>query len=326
LNLNLDELIRYTFLDLAFLILLVSLAIRIGLFFYSLIKSAAEKGRPLKYLLAALSRLFFPLYGSVSKRPVYTILRYLFHICLIVVPIWYSGHIILWQAYGIDWEWTALPDEWIDALTLIGLGFALCFFVRRIVINDIRTCSTKSDYVLIVVTALPFLTGYALSQGSAEGIPFLDTHMEAIHILTAEAMLVMAAFLFLKVKIKADRCVGCISCTLMCPTDAVVPEEIAKQRTIHYMQCLCIYCANCIRTCPEDAVQMSHELGVLRFFKMISKRSLICVELAACDCCGRFFAPISQLEKLQKTYPGNHINICTICRKRNSARKILKWE
>jgi len=72
---------------------------------------------------------------------------------------------------------------------------------------------------------------------------------------------------------------------------------------INYVQCLCVCCGTCIHTCPEGAAQFRHELSMGGFFKIISKQTLISVELIACDNCGTFFAPKPQLDKLEFSSP-----------------------
>jgi hypothetical protein len=81
-------------------------------------------------------------------------------------------------------------------MTLIFLGIAAYFVVRHIGSARLRSDSSIGDFVLIVFAALPFLTGYFLTHGSLQGIRFLEDNMRVIHVLSAEAMIVMAAFLF----------------------------------------------------------------------------------------------------------------------------------
>ncbi len=148
----------------------------------------------LKYIVASLFRWILPINKSVAKNPVFTILGYIFHICLIVVPIWFVGHISLWEESRFGWTWTALPDEWADWMTLTFLAIAVFFLLRRIFSKDIRQISTFSDYFLLIVTALPFMTGYFLSHGTLDGVPFFGDYMELIHMLSGELMLILIPF------------------------------------------------------------------------------------------------------------------------------------
>ncbi|TET67457.1 MAG: nitrate reductase [Candidatus Aminicenantes bacterium] len=147
-----------------------------------------------KYVLATFSRWLLPLNKDVAKNPVFTILGYMFHICLIVVPIWFSGHISLWEESRFEWSWTPIPDGLADWMTLIFLAIALFFLLRRIISADIRLLSTFSDYLLIVVVALPFITGYFLTHGTVDNIGFLGENIQLIHMLSGELMLILIPF------------------------------------------------------------------------------------------------------------------------------------
>ena len=147
-----------------------------------------------KYVLATFGRWLLPLNKDVAKNPVFTILGYMFHICLIVVPIWFSGHISLWEESRFEWSWTPIPDGLADWMTLIFLAIALFFLLRRIISADIRLLSTFSDYLLIVVVALPFITGYFLTHGTVDNIGFLGENIQLIHMLTGELMLILIPF------------------------------------------------------------------------------------------------------------------------------------
>jgi nitrate reductase gamma subunit len=147
-----------------------------------------------KYVLATFSRWVLPLNKDVVKNPIFTILGYIFHICLIVVPIWFSGHISLWEESRFEWFWTPIPDGLADWMTLIFLAIALFFLLRRIISADIRLLSTFSDYLLIVVVALPFITGYFLTHGTVDNIGFLGENIQLIHMLSGELMLILIPF------------------------------------------------------------------------------------------------------------------------------------
>ncbi|MBW1700998.1 MAG: nitrate reductase [Deltaproteobacteria bacterium] len=180
----------------AFLTFIIGSLLRAALFFsFSLKKDKIiYQHFSLKYVLATYARWLFPFNKDVTKNPVFTILVYVFHICLIIVPIWFSAHIALWEESRFEWYWTAIPDALADWMTLIFLAIALFFLLRRIISADIRLLSTFSDYFLIVVVALPFLSGYFLSHGTVDSIGILGDNMELIHMLSGELMLILIPF------------------------------------------------------------------------------------------------------------------------------------
>ncbi len=147
-----------------------------------------------KYVLATYARWLLPFNKDVVKNPVFVALVYIFHICLLVVPIWLSGHITLWEESRFEWSWTPIPDGLADWMTLIFLAIALFFLLRRIFSPDIRLISTFSDYLLLVVTALPFATGYFVTHGTLDRLGFIGDNMQLIHMLCGELMLVLMPF------------------------------------------------------------------------------------------------------------------------------------
>jgi hypothetical protein len=74
-----------------------------------------------------------------------------------------------------------LPEAWADWMTLLLLAIAAFLLLRRLISAEIRKASSLLDIVLILVAALPFMTGYFLKHGTLSSIPFLYDHMATIH-------------------------------------------------------------------------------------------------------------------------------------------------
>ncbi|MFH1490288.1 MAG: nitrate reductase, partial [Pseudomonadota bacterium] len=180
----------------AFLIFIIGSLFRAALFF----SISFKKDRILyqhfrwKYILATWGRWLLPINQAVAKNPVFSILGYIFHFCLIVLPIWLAGHITLWEESRFAWSWTSLPDGIADWMTVLFLAIALFFLLRRILSDDVRLLSTFSDYFLLIVTALPYLTGYFLTHGTLDSVGFLGDNMQVIHMLCGELMLILIPF------------------------------------------------------------------------------------------------------------------------------------
>ena len=180
----------------AFLIFIIGSLIRVAIF----VSLSTKKDKIIyqhfswKYVFATLVRWILPLNKDLVKNPVFSILGYIFHICLIVVPIWYAGHITLWEESRFEWSWSSIPDGLADWMTLIFLAIAIFFLLRRIFSPGIRLISAFSDYLLLIVTALPFLTGYFLTHGTLDGIGFWGDNMQLFHMLSAELMLILIPF------------------------------------------------------------------------------------------------------------------------------------
>jgi len=317
-----DYLIRHAFLRLAFLILLVGLGMRSLFFLFAVTKFSLRRQFAWRYVCANLARAMVPLHMTVPKKTLYTLLRYIFHACLVVVPVWYSGHVYLWEEYGFNWYWTPLPDVWADRLTLTVLILSGYFFIRRIIIIKTRRDFSLSAFFVIIITALAFATGYLFTSGTLDFIPFFSNHLESIHILSAELMMVMVAFLFCRTRLATDRCTGCASCQSSCPTLALTAMDAGNRRIFNYALYQCICCGACVRACPEGAAELRHEISLKRFFQIAAQPEIQSVQLAACEKCGGFFAPRPQIDKLNAAILEDYIRICPKCKQRDNARRL----
>ncbi|MCG2775360.1 MAG: 4Fe-4S dicluster domain-containing protein [Desulfobacterales bacterium] len=301
----------------AFLAFLAGLLIRLSFFACSIIRSSRNKDKRQVYTVATFGRFFLPFHKAVLKKPFYTALRYIFHICLFAVPIWLSGHISLWSESRFEWEWTALPDAWADWMTLVFLALATYFLLRRLFLTHIRQDSSILDIILIIITALPFMTGYFLTHGTLDSIAFLGDNMGIVHMLSGEAMILMALFLFCRTRLNIQRCIGCASCVQNCPTETLESSDKGKLRVFTYSHFQCICCGSCVNVCPEDAAELRHAISSKRLFQVFSKQEIRSVELEACERCGALFAPEPQMEKIGLTFAHDYIKFCPNCRKAN---------
>jgi ferredoxin len=277
--------------------------------------------------------VFAPFHRAVLKKPGYTTIRYAFHACIFIVPIWFSGHVSLWEESRFEWYWTPLPDEWADWMTLAILAACAFFLTRRMVLKN-RYAAGLSDFLLILITGLPFLTGYFLTHGTLDSIPFFETYLWYMHVISAEIMLVMIVFLFYRTRLRKKTCVGCAACVENCPTETLEFYDKDALRFFRYSQYQCICCGSCVNVCPENAATLNHAISIRHFFRMLSKDVIRDVELARCERCGVAIAPKSQAAKLGSILTANEIemsllNHCNRCKKivgRNRALLPTAWE
>jgi ferredoxin len=269
-----------------------------------------------------LARFFLPLHKAFVKKPFYTAIRYIFHVCLFVVPIWLSGHIILWSESRFEWDWAALPEAWADWMTLVFLALAAYFLLRRILSRRVWRDSSITDFVLIFIAALPFLTGYFLTHDTLGSVTFLGDNMIVIHMLCGQLMILMVLFLFYKTRFKVELCTGCASCVQNCPTETLESHDHENLRIFKYAHFQCICCGSCVSVCPEGAAELRHEINAKRLFVVSSKRQIRSVELEACEKCGAYFAPEPQMEKIGLIFDSDCIKCCPNCRKTKMGERL----
>ncbi|MEN2995063.1 MAG: TmcC family electron transfer complex membrane anchor subunit [Thermodesulfovibrio sp.] len=144
----------------------------------------------LKYTLRSITHWIIP-YASISMRrhPWFTIITFVFHICLIFTPIFLLAHIELWYE---SWKirWWSLPQSIADVMTVTVILCAILLLIRRVIQSDVRFLSTKGDYFALVITVLPFITGFL-----AHHELLLDYKiMLLIHFISGEIMLILIPF------------------------------------------------------------------------------------------------------------------------------------
>ncbi len=119
-----------------------------------------------------------------KTRPAMTILFFVFHIGIVITPIFLLAHnIILKERWGISWA--TLPGPVADALTIGVLVSALFLVLRRIAFSEVRILTSAYDYLLLAITVAPFFTGFLASLKVAGYLFWLYAH-----IISAEIMLI----------------------------------------------------------------------------------------------------------------------------------------
>lgn len=113
---------------------------------------------------------------------------FLFHVCLVVTPIFLLGHNVLLDA-SFGFSLISFSENISDTLTMVVLMCGLVFFLRRLFLPRVRILSTGYDFILLFVAIAPFLTGYL-----AHLHLFNYNIMIILHILSGELMLVMIPF------------------------------------------------------------------------------------------------------------------------------------
>ncbi|MBN1107028.1 MAG: 4Fe-4S binding protein [Deltaproteobacteria bacterium] len=307
-----------------FIIFLAAVVFRLFFFVLKIAGSGNPQRSGAGYYLATFGRFLIPFHKAVAKKPGYALLRYVFHLCLFIVPIWLGGHIVLWSQSRFEWDWTSLPDSWADWMTIFVVAAALFFLIRRAASLEHRTQSSALDYLVIVLAALPFLTGGFLTHGTLDSIAFFENHMRSLHVVSGELMMLMAAFLFCRTRLNPQKCTGCASCELSCPTGTIQTRDEGTSRIFTYSHYQCICCGSCVNTCPEDAAGLRHEISLRRFLQIMPQEEIRKTDLKPCARCGALFVPEPLFAKIDKTFTHEYLQLCPNCRKTQVADTFLR--
>jgi nitrate reductase gamma subunit len=129
-------------------------------------------------------------FGTVNwrKRPVFTMMTFAFHICLVAAPILLLAHIVLWDE-SFDISWWSLPEGVADMMTVVVIFACGYFFWRRLDSPEAKFVTSASDFVILAIVAAPFITGFVAYHQL-----FAYKFMLILHMLTGEVMLAAIPF------------------------------------------------------------------------------------------------------------------------------------
>ncbi len=143
----------------------------------------------LKYSLRSIMHWIIPFAATNwRKKPILTVVTFTFHFCLLLLPLFLTGHMVLWQeAWNISIP--TIPEGLADVMTLLVIGGCIFFLIRRLTAREVRYLTAMSDYVLLAVVAAPFITGFF-----AFHYYFNYRVILILHMLSGEIMLMLIPF------------------------------------------------------------------------------------------------------------------------------------
>jgi nitrate reductase gamma subunit len=176
-----------------FLIMVLGLARLVIIQVYSLVtgKGRRLQRAPWRKILAEAASWVVPIRHLVPGTKFFSIVSFLFHIGIIVVPLLLADHVVLWEGFFK----TNLPEIGYgvaDFLTLFTIACVLVLLGFRIFSAPHRAMSMRMDYVLLLAILLPFVSGFCASHPSYN--PFPWDVMMLIHLLSAELLFVLIPF------------------------------------------------------------------------------------------------------------------------------------
>ena len=159
----------------------------------SLIYQSRKNGRPVAWgpVFTATLQWMFPVKKGFESRSVFSITSMLFHICIIITPIFLGAHILLWER-GLGISWPALGNLAADYLTLLAILTGVLLFVQRVGASASRAISRGQDYFLPVLLIVPFVSGYLAMHPHLN--PFGYTGTMLVHVMSANLIFLLIPF------------------------------------------------------------------------------------------------------------------------------------
>ena len=122
-----------------FLLFLAGVTARLVFFGIKILTSPKGDQARWGFSVPIFGRFLLPFHKAIAKKPLYAVIRYVFHLCLFIVPIWLGGHVMLWEESRLGWSWSSIPDKLADWMTLLVIILAAFFLARRLVWHEART-------------------------------------------------------------------------------------------------------------------------------------------------------------------------------------------
>ena len=141
-------------------------------------------GRNLKEIVHWL----VPIGHVYRNRAFLSITSIVFHVGLLLVPLFLASHIELWHSALGLW-WPGLPPMMADILTLVAIIGAVILFAYRLLDSGARHLSSPMDYGLLAVLIVPFASGFMAVHPAVN--PLSYNTMLLIHVLSAELVFVL---------------------------------------------------------------------------------------------------------------------------------------
>ncbi len=148
-------------------------------------KQKSAHNFPMNRFFRFLSDLKLTILGT---SPVTILVSSIFHICLIITPIFLLAHNILIEQ-AIGFSLFSFSERFTNWLTFIFLICAAFFLIRRIFLPRLRAISSFYDYMILLIITAPFLTG-CLAYYQVFDYEILII----LHMLSGELMLIAIPF------------------------------------------------------------------------------------------------------------------------------------
>jgi nitrate reductase gamma subunit len=150
-------------------------------------RHAGDKSLPVGQLVRTTLSWLFPV-TRFRHRMIYSLSTIIFHVAIIVVPIFLLSHVLLWKR-SIGLSWPALSNAAADVLTIIAVVTPLAIVVQRTIFADARRLSRFQDYAIPLVIAVPFASGFLAMHPAMN--PFSYEATMLVHVMSANIVFIL---------------------------------------------------------------------------------------------------------------------------------------
>ncbi len=126
--------------------------------------------------------------SHMSTAPWMKLASILFHVGLLLVPVFLAEHAFLW-ARGPGVNLPTMSHEFADQLTVLTLVAGIFLLGYRIFNRISRELSSRADYFLPMAVILPLLSGFLACHPAWSPLPYQS--MMLLHVLSAELTFIL---------------------------------------------------------------------------------------------------------------------------------------
>ena len=151
------------------------------------LRRAGDKSLPYAQVAVTTLKWMFPL-GKMKNQFTFSLTSILFHIGVLVVPLFLGGHIVLW-ARGSGVSWPAISNQVADVLTVLVILTGIALVLQRALARATRSLSRFQDYALPFIIAFVFLTGFMVMHPAANPFSFEATLF--LHVMSGNLVFIL---------------------------------------------------------------------------------------------------------------------------------------
>ena len=129
--------------------------------------------------------------ARLRNRWLYSVTTLVFHVGVILVPIFLAGHVELWRR-ALGFGWPTLPGGVATALTVATLVAALAVLVQRAGSRESRALGRFQDYAIPALVATVFAAGLLVANPGWS--PWGRDPVFLVHVLAGDLLLVLVPF------------------------------------------------------------------------------------------------------------------------------------
>jgi nitrate reductase gamma subunit len=150
-------------------------------------RQAGDRKLPLKAVFKSTVKWILPTH-LFRLRPVYGLASVLFHLGILLVPLFYAGHANLWLS-GLPFTWPTLGSGVADALSLAAIAGLAMILLGRLLISASRDLTTSEDVWILLVLLVLAVSGYWAAHPTSS--PFGPRGMLLTHALVGDLALIL---------------------------------------------------------------------------------------------------------------------------------------